>query len=86
MVNIKSSKKRILQSEKKRKYNISQRSMMKTFIKKSFLSICSGDKKDAEYKFCLLQSILDRQVSKGLLHKNKAARYKSVLISKINLM
>ncbi|CEN32340.1 30S ribosomal protein S20 [Candidatus Westeberhardia cardiocondylae] len=84
MVNIKSSKKRIFQSEKRRKYNMSQRSMIRTYIKKVRFFIKNGDKKNASSAFSLLQPILDRQVNKKLFHRNKVARYKSNLMIKIN--
>ncbi|EHX5642068.1 30S ribosomal protein S20, partial [Shigella flexneri] len=39
MANIKSAKKRAIQSEKARKHNASRRSMMRTFIKKVYAAI-----------------------------------------------
>ncbi|MCR3755228.1 MAG: 30S ribosomal subunit protein S20 [Candidatus Westeberhardia cardiocondylae] len=86
MVYIKSNKKSIIQSEKKRKFNISRRSMIKTLIKRVISSINSGDKCKAENNFSFLKSILDRQANKNLLHKNKASRFKSNLALKINNM
>ncbi|UAJ65011.1 30S ribosomal protein S20 [Candidatus Schneideria nysicola] len=86
MANIKSAKKRILTSEKRHKQNISKRSMIRTFIKKVYIAINSNDKKKALYVFYSMQSIIDRNVKKGLLHKNKAARHKSNLMKRINVM
>lgn len=84
MSNIKSAKKRIIKSEKKRKYNIACRSMLRTYIKKVNISINSGIKKNAIIAFSILQKIIDRQICKGLIHKNRASRYKSKLMLKIN--
>ncbi|ALD15115.1 30S ribosomal protein S20 [Buchnera aphidicola (Aphis glycines)] len=87
MANIKSSKKDAVASEYRRKNNMSQRSKIRTFIKKVRLSILSGDKKRAEDAFKNMQPVIDKYSTKGLIHKNKAARYKSVLslqIKKLN--
>lgn len=86
MANIKSSKKRILTSEKNRKINTSNKSMMKTFIKKVYFAISNGNKELALKNFRKMQKILDRVANKGLIHKNKASRYKSNLDKKINKM
>ncbi|WP_178919048.1 30S ribosomal protein S20 [Buchnera aphidicola] len=87
MANIKSSKKDAIASENRRKKNISQRSKIRTFIKKVRLAIFSGDKKRAEDAFKNMQPVIDKYSTKGLIHKNKAARHKSVLslqIKKLN--
>ncbi|MDR0807019.1 MAG: 30S ribosomal protein S20 [Enterobacteriaceae bacterium] len=86
MANIKSAKKRAVQSEKRRKHNASRRSMMRTFIKKVQAAIEAGDKTAAQAAFNDMQPIVDRQASKGLIHKNKAARHKSNLTAQINAM
>nr|WP_113865443.1 30S ribosomal protein S20 [Brenneria salicis]NMN90486.1 SSU ribosomal protein S20P [Brenneria salicis ATCC 15712 = DSM 30166]RBP64813.1 SSU ribosomal protein S20P [Brenneria salicis ATCC 15712 = DSM 30166]RLM31540.1 30S ribosomal protein S20 [Brenneria salicis ATCC 15712 = DSM 30166] len=86
MANIKSAKKRAVQSEKRRKHNASRRSMMRTFIKKVYAAIATGDKEAAQKAFKDMQPIVDRQAGKGLIHKNKAARHKSNLVARINAM
>ena len=86
MANIKSAKKRAVQSEKRRKHNASRRSMMHTFIKKVYAAIATGDKEAAQKAFNDMQPIVDRQAGKGLIHKNKAARHKSNLVARINAM
>lgn len=83
MANIKSSKKRIITSEKSRKRNTSNRSMLRTFLKKVHAAILTGNKDISSTAFKIMQPILDRQASKGLIHKNKAARHKSRLSIKI---
>ena len=84
MANIKSAKKRTIISEKRRKHNASRRSMMRTFVKKVYSAISLEDKDLAQNNFNKLQSIVDRNATKGLIHKNKAARYKANLIAHIN--
>ncbi|BAP58795.1 30S ribosomal protein S20 [Candidatus Tachikawaea gelatinosa] len=83
MANIKSSKKRVITSEKRRKKNVSHRSMLRNSIKKVCMAIDSGDRNIAQKKFDQTQPIIDRQASKKLISKNKAARHKSNLIKKI---
>lgn len=86
MANIKSAKKRAIQSEKRRKHNASRRSMVRTFIKKVDAAIASGDKEAAQNAFLVMQPLVDRQAAKGLIHKNKAARHKSNLTARISAM
>lgn len=86
MANIKSAKKRAIQSEKRRQHNASRRSMMRTYVKKVLAAIASGDKAAATEAFATAQPILDRMATKGLIHKNKAARHKSNLAAQIKAM
>ena len=86
MANIKSAKKRALQSEKRRKHNASRRSMVRTYMKKVLAAIASGDKENAQKAFDTAQPLLDRMATKGLIHKNKAARHKSRLNAKIKAL
>ncbi|MGO4745327.1 30S ribosomal protein S20 [Serratia quinivorans] len=86
MANIKSAKKRAVQSEKRRKHNASGRSMMRTYIKKVEAAIATGDKEAAQAAYAVMKPIVDRKAAKGLIHKNKAARHKSNLSARINAM
>ncbi len=79
MANIKSAKKRAIQSEKRRQQNASQRSMMRTFIKKTYAAVLTNDATAAQEAFKKMVPVLDRMADKGLIHKNKAARHKSRL-------
>ncbi|MFD0966913.1 30S ribosomal protein S20 [Seminibacterium arietis] len=83
MANIKSAKKRAVQSEKRRKHNASQRSMMRTYIKKVYAAISTGEKETAQTAFVEMQKVVDRMASKGLIHANKAANHKSKLSAQI---
>ncbi|NUF50182.1 MULTISPECIES: 30S ribosomal protein S20 [unclassified Gilliamella] len=86
MANIKSAKKRAVQSEKRRKHNASNRSMMRTYIKKVYAAVAAGDKQTAEVAFKDMQAVVDRQAARGLIHKNKAARHKANLIKHIKAL
>ncbi|MCY7297035.1 30S ribosomal protein S20 [Alteromonas sp. a30] len=86
MANIKSAKKRAIQSEKRRQHNASRRSMMRTYVKKVRAAIESGDKAAAEQAYADATPILDRMATKGLIHKNKAARQKSRLVAQIKAL
>ena len=77
MANIKSAKKRVITSEKARKHNASRRSMMRTYMKKVVAAIAAGEKETAQEAFNALVPVMDRYATKGLIHKNKAARHKS---------
>jgi small subunit ribosomal protein S20 len=77
LANIKSAKKRVITSEKARRHNASRRSMMRTCMKKVVAAIEAGQKEAAVEAFGALVPVLDRYATKGLIHKNKAARHKS---------
>ncbi|MDO2948570.1 30S ribosomal protein S20 [Aeromonas simiae] len=86
MANIKSAKKRAIQAEKRRQHNASRRSMTRTYVKKVVAAIAAGDKAAAVAAFEKAQPILDRMATKGLIHKNKAARHKSRLVAQIKAL
>ena len=86
MANIASAKKRSRQSEKLRLHNASQRSMLRTYIKKVTTAIEAKDKKAAEDAFRAAVPVIDSMVSKGIIHKNKASRHKSRLNSHVKAL
>ncbi len=86
MANIKSAKKRAIQAEKRRVHNASRRSMMRTSIKKIVAAIAAGDKDAAQQAYAAATPVLDRMATKGLIHKNKAARHKSRLAAQIKAL
>jgi small subunit ribosomal protein S20 len=77
------AKKRAIQNEKTRLRNASRRSMLRTLIKKVRKAIASMDQTAANAAFRVAQPIIDRLATKGLIHKNAAARYKSRLNARI---
>ena len=86
MANIKSAKKRAIQSEKRRQHNASRRSMTRTCIKKVIAAIEAGKKDDAQAAYNAAVPVLDRMATKGLIHKNKASRHKSRLNAQIKAL
>ena len=86
MANIKSAKKRAKQSEVRRMRNASQRSMLRSSIRKVLKAIEANDKAGAEAAYKAAEPVLDRYSSRGLIHKNKAARHKSRLSAKIQAL
>jgi len=79
LANIASAKKRARQSEVRRQHKAGQRSMFRTFMKKVDAAIESKDKEAATSAYQAAVPVIDSAVSKGLIHKNKAARHKSRL-------
>jgi small subunit ribosomal protein S20 len=79
LANIKSAKKRARQNIKLRAHNASQRSMLRTYIKKVVKAIETGDHAQALATYQQAQPVIDKAAGKGLIHKNKAARHKSRL-------
>ena len=80
MANIKSAKKRILVAEANRVRNVAFKTSIKTAIKKALL-LAEGDDKDAlNASVSKVYQLCDKAVSKGILHKNTAARKKSRLV------
>jgi small subunit ribosomal protein S20 len=80
------ARKRAKQAEKHRQLNTSQRSAFRTSIKKVVSAIEAGDKEAATAAYASAVPRIDSTVSKGLIHKNKAARHKSRLNSQIKAM
>jgi small subunit ribosomal protein S20 len=83
MANTAQAKKRAKQAEKSRIRNAGQRSNLRTFIKKVIAAINAGDKEKAQTAYNTAVPIIDSAVNKGLIHKNKAARSKSRLNTKV---
>jgi small subunit ribosomal protein S20 len=79
MAHHKSALKRARQNIKRRERNRAGRSTLRTALK-SFRSLLSAKKTDEAAKgYVGVQRVIDKAVSKGLIHKNAAARYKSRL-------
>ncbi|WP_019242660.1 MULTISPECIES: 30S ribosomal protein S20 [Bacillus] len=83
MPNIKSAIKRVKTAEQKRANNITAKSSMRTAVKNAEVAIANNDE---NVKDALLAATrkLDKAASKGLIHKNAAARKKSRLAKRLN--
>lgn len=86
MANIKSAKKRIKVTEKKTLRNKMIKSALKTAIKKFEVAVEAKNKAEAATLYVEAARALDMSASKGVVHKNMAARKKSRLAAKLNAM
>ena len=86
MANIKSSKKRILVAELRAARNKAIKSKVKTASKKVELAITAGNKEEAVLKLCEAVSAINKAKSKGVYHKNNAARKVSKLTKAVNTL
>jgi len=86
MANTAQAKKRAKQAEKSRVRNAGQRSNLRTFIKKVLAAVRAGDKDQAQAAFKTAVPIIDSAVTKGIIHKNKAARSKSRLNARVKAL
>ncbi|MGY6519166.1 MAG: 30S ribosomal protein S20 [Lysobacteraceae bacterium] len=86
MANIKSAKKRARQAVVRNARNSSQRSMLRTSVKKVIKALDANDVAAAEAAMKDASPILDRYAARGLIHRNKAARHKSRLNARIKAL
>ena len=86
MANSASSKKRAKQAIKRNKHNSQIRAKVRTFIKKVTYALEAGNKEEAQSGYATMQKNVDQAVSKGLMHKNQAARRKSRLVAQIKAL
>ncbi len=86
MANIKSSRKRAHQAEGFRARNASLRTAVRTAIKNVKKAVSAGDKKAAADELARSTGVIDRVVSKGVLHANAANRHKSRLAHAVKAM
>lgn len=79
MANHKSALKRMRQNEKRRARNRHHRSTLRTALKKFRALVAAKDATQAQEGFVGVQQAIDKAVTKGIIHRNAAARYKSRL-------
>ena len=84
MATSKSAKKRIRVAEARRLHNRYYRSAARTYVKRAEMVIARGDQEAANSAVNNAVRTLDRVASKGIIHKNNAARRKSRLMAKFN--
>jgi small subunit ribosomal protein S20 len=83
VANTRSALKRIRSTARRTARNRAIRSATRTFVKKARLLIAAGNKEEAEAAVKRAISALDRAVTKGVLHRNNAARRKSRLVKRL---
>lgn len=86
MANSAQARKRARQASAQRDHNMSQRSELRTAVKKVRKAIEAGDKTAAQSVFQASMSVIDRIADKQIIHKNKAARHKSRLSDAVKAM
>ncbi len=86
MANIKSAKKRVLVSRANAEKNKAVRSSVKTAMKKVFAAVESGDKAVATAELQNATKVIEIAASKGVYHKNNAARKVSRIATAVNKM
>lgn len=79
----KSAIKRVRQNEKRRLHNKDQKSRVRTLMK---TLRATEDKAEAEALLNEVKAGLDRLATRGMIHKNKAANYKSKLEKHVNAL
>ncbi len=82
MPNIKSAIKRVKTSSKSNEKNAAQKSALRTSIRSFETAVAKNEVEVAKSTLLTATKKLDKAVSKGLIHKNAAARKKSRLVKK----
>ena len=86
MPNIKSAKKRMRSNAKKANVNTLITSSMRTAVKNFEKEVKAGNKDNASNNLNIAIQRIDKAMSSGKVHKNKAARLKSRLTKAMNTM
>jgi len=86
MANSLQAKKRARQNEQRFAVNKARRSRIRTFLRKAEEAIESGDKDAAQAALRAVQPELMRGVTKGVFHKNTAARKMSRLSARVKAL
>ena len=84
MANLKSSKKDMRRSERRRLVNTGIKSSLKTFVKKVRVAAATKDEKTTGEALTLAVKALDKAVQRGVIHKKQAARRKSRIAKAAN--
>ena len=84
MPNHKSAEKRVRQSARRRDINQSNRTRLRSSIKKLRGALTGGNAKESSSLLPTTISEIDKAVQKGVLHRNTAARHKSRMTARVN--
>ena len=83
MANSAQARKRARQADSHRAANVALASRYRTFVKKVVKLIEEGDREQAMQSYQEAIPVIDSAVTRGLIHRNKAARQKSRLNARI---
>ena len=86
LANIKSAKKRVITSQVRAERNKAVKSRVKTYIKKVEAAVAAGDKAAANEALPVAIAEIEKAASKGIFHKNAAARKVSHITKAVNAM
>ena len=86
MANSKSAEKRARQATVRRANNVTQRSKVRTSIKRVVAAVQSGEKDQAAAALREATPVIDAMARKGIIHRNKAARQKSRLAKRVKAL
>lgn len=86
MANHKSAKKRIRQTARRTTVNRNRVSRIRTFVKQFELATASGDKEAALAAFRAAMPVLQNGVSRGVIHRNTAARKISRMAARVKAL
>jgi|GEM_PF-611153 len=84
LANLRSSKKDIRRSERRRIRNSEDRNEIRTYARKILKALQSGNQAEAKEIYPKYASKLDKAVKTQILHKNNASRHKSRMALRIN--
>lgn len=82
----KSAQRQLKKSRERRRRNRPAKSSLRTAIKKVRVGLEGRDREAAEKAFAQAVPVVDKAASKGLIHKNAAARYKSRLARQLHAL
>ena len=86
MANTKSAKTKVRVIERKTAINKAVRNRYRTYVKKTEQDIDKGSKSEAQTSVKVAEAEIMSAVSKGILHKNTAARKVSRLVKKVKAL
>jgi len=86
LANTAQARKRVLQNENHRLRNASLRSRLRTYVKGVLKAVHAGDQEQARTALRSAESVIDKTVGKGVVHRNVASRTKSRLSARVKAM
>jgi len=86
MPNLKSSKKDVRRTKRRRERNSRQKSAIRTYAKNILKAIKANQKEEAQALYNTFASLVDKAAKKNIIHKKTANRNKSRISSKISAL
>ena len=86
MANTLSAEKRAREAIERRARNVTQRTKVRSAVRKVLIAIRAGKKKEAQEALRDATPVIDAMARKGIIHRNKAARHKSRLASQVRAL